>query len=57
MKKPPNPDGELRRKIDDCWGRNTKKKIVNKKPPNPGEVLREKPLSYDWGLKKMREWS
>ena len=37
--KPPNPDWELRRKINDCYGRNTEGKVVDEKPPDPVGVL------------------
>ena len=44
-------NGRLRRKTDNCWGRDTEEKVVDEKPPDPGGVLGGKPTPYDWGLK------
>ena len=52
-----NLDKELRRKIDDCWGRDTEKKVVDEKLPNTKRVPGEKPMLYDWGLKKRESWA
>lgn len=41
--KPPNPDEEPRKRIDNCGGININRKIVNKKPPNLVGVIRRKP--------------
>ena len=56
-KKPLNPDRELKRKINDYWKRNIKKKVADEKPPNPKRVLGGKPTSYDWDLKMTKESS
>ena len=43
IKKLRNSEGELRRKIDGCWRRDTEKKVVDKKPPDPEKTLGGKP--------------
>ena len=52
MTKPLNTDKELKRKIDDCCRKNTKKMVINNKPPDPGKVLEEKPTLYNRSLKR-----
>ena len=37
--------------------RNIDEKVDNKKPPDLREVLKEKLMSYNWGLKKIRKSS
>ena len=49
--KPTNPNEELKKKIDDCWGRNTEGKFINKKLPDLEEIPGGKPTLYNWGLK------
>ena len=55
IKKPSNLNGELRKKIDNCWRKNIDKKIVNEKSLDPEGVLGGKPTFYDWGSLKKRE--
>ena len=57
MKNSPNPDGKLRKKIDNCWRRDIDGKLVKEKSPGSEGVLERKSTPYDWGFKKTRESS
>ena len=47
----------MRRKTDDCWGKNTEEQVVNEKLLDLGEVPKGQTIPYDSGLKKIKESS